>query len=109
MPSLCSYDKGTKGFEGRRYSKDIAAAHDAQERFFAPIKATKKKLPRFVMLQGNHEYRIERAIDADAAHLDGVISPDDLLYERSEEHTSEIQTLISNSYAVFCLKQKQKY
>src|SRR3546814_8839182 len=25
---------------------------------------------------------------------------------RSEEHTSELQSLMSNSYAVFCLKQK---
>src|SRR3546814_10132284 len=27
---------------------------------------------------------------------------------RSEEHTSELQSLMSTSYAVFCLKQKQK-
>src|SRR3546814_3312866 len=26
---------------------------------------------------------------------------------RSEEHTSELQTLMSNSYAVFCLKKTQ--
>ena len=23
MPSLCTYDKGTKGFEGRRYKQDV--------------------------------------------------------------------------------------
>src|SRR3546814_7335634 len=27
---------------------------------------------------------------------------------RSEEHTSELQSLMSNSYAVFCLKKKTK-
>src|SRR3546814_6368558 len=27
--------------------------------------------------------------------------------ERSEEHTSELQSLMSTSYAVFCLKKKQ--
>src|SRR3546814_2571884 len=27
---------------------------------------------------------------------------------RSEEHTSELQSLMRNSYAVFCLKQKYK-
>src|SRR3546814_10829711 len=27
---------------------------------------------------------------------------------RSEEHTSELQSLMRNSYAVFCLKQKSK-
>src|SRR3546814_6680614 len=26
---------------------------------------------------------------------------------RTEEHTSELQSLMSNSYAVFCLKKKQ--
>src|SRR3546814_2004938 len=29
-----------------------------------------------------------------------------LLDERSEEHTSELQSLMSSSYAVFCLKKK---
>src|SRR3546814_10040322 len=28
--------------------------------------------------------------------------------QRSEEHTSELQSLIRNSYAVFCLKKKNK-
>jgi hypothetical protein len=81
MPSLCSYDKGTKGFEGRRYHKDIEAAIDAQEKFFAPIKARKKKLPRFVMLEGNHEHRIQRAISTDAAQLEGIISLRDFQFE----------------------------
>src|SRR3546814_2191100 len=29
--------------------------------------------------------------------------------DRSEEHTSELQSLMRNSYAVFCLKKKNKY
>src|SRR3546814_6238645 len=29
--------------------------------------------------------------------------------ERSEEHTSELQSLMRISYAVFCLKKKKKY
>src|SRR3546814_7620087 len=28
---------------------------------------------------------------------------------RSEEHTSELQSLMRNSYAVFCLKKKKKH
>src|SRR3546814_3282851 len=28
--------------------------------------------------------------------------------ERSEEHTSELQSLMRNSYAVFCLKKKKQ-
>src|SRR3546814_9288328 len=30
------------------------------------------------------------------------------LYERSEEHTSELQSLMRISYAVFCLKKKNR-
>src|SRR3546814_8736870 len=32
--------------------------------------------------------------------------PDRSAIERSEEHTSELQSLMRNSYAVFCLKKK---
>lgn len=79
MPSLCSYDKGTRGFEGRRYKKDIEAAIDAQERMFRPIKEAKKKRPRFIMLEGNHEHRISRAASLDPV-LDGTISTDNLSF-----------------------------
>src|SRR3546814_5279801 len=54
---------------------------------------------RWVLLPGNH----------DPARADGLWSrlvgeaP-----ERSEEHTSELQSLMRISYAVFCLKQKIK-
>src|SRR3546814_10170059 len=33
----------------------------------------------------------------------------DALRKRSEEHTSELQSLMRNSYAVFCLKKKNKH
>src|SRR3546814_9938793 len=37
-------------------------------------------------------------------------SPDQLVdLRRSEEHTSELQSLMLISYAVFCLKKKNKY
>src|SRR3546814_5737788 len=34
---------------------------------------------------------------------------DDWLHDRSEEHTSELQSLMRISYAVFCLKTKNKH
>tara|TARA_Y100001973_G_C5204826_1_gene340659 strand:+ start:4500 stop:5249 length:750 start_codon:yes stop_codon:yes gene_type:complete len=80
MPSLCTYDKGTKGFEGRRYKKDINCVLDAQERIFAPIKRAKRKKPKFYMCLGNHEERINRAISSEPI-LDGTISVDDLGYK----------------------------
>src|ERR1043165_9002111 len=80
MPSLCTYDYGTKGFEGRRYVKDIEAAIDAQEKMFAPIRARKRKLPKFWMLEGNHEHRIAKAVSADSK-LEGVLSYSDLMFK----------------------------
>ena len=77
MPSLCSYDKGKKGFEGRRYYRDIAAGVEAQDRLLAPIRRAKKKLPRFVRCLGNHEERILRAVSGDPV-LEGTIGLGDL-------------------------------
>src|SRR3546814_10498550 len=39
----------------------------------------------------------------------GITSPDQILVTsaRSEEHTSELQSLMRISYAVFCLKKKK--
>src|SRR3546814_3081548 len=44
--------------------------------------------------------RPTRAVMAVAARIDG---------DRSEEHTSELQSLMRISYAVFCLKKKKKH
>ena len=38
MPSLSSYDKGTKSFEGRRYKKDVEVTVAAMDRLLAPMK-----------------------------------------------------------------------
>src|SRR3546814_10043072 len=36
------------------------------------------------------------------------VQPGNQLVDRSEEHTSELQSLMRISYAVFCLKKKKK-
>src|SRR3546814_10335598 len=48
--------------------------------------------------------RVE-AIQFTVAHDDGIGWEN---WERSEEHTSELQSLMRISYAVFCLKKKNK-
>jgi hypothetical protein len=85
MPSLSSYDKGKKSFEGRRYKRDVEAAQFAMQAFLKPIEdynrtARKTYKPRMVMTLGNHEERILRAINDDPK-LDGVLSIDDLAYK----------------------------
>ena len=89
MPSLCTYDYGTKGFEGRSYLADIQAGNQALAEFMMPIRAEqamqrrkKKKVwnPSLWITLGNHEYRIERAINADRK-LDGLLTYDDFNLE----------------------------
>lgn len=79
MPSLSSYDKGKREFEGRRYRHDVAAAHRAMDTFMAPIARARGYSPRLVLTLGNHENRIDRATN-DTPELEGLISVDDLRY-----------------------------
>lgn len=81
MPSLSSYDKGRKSFQGRTYSADVDAGLDWTDRFFSTVRKAKKKQPRYVYLEGNHEHRIPRAIDIQP-ELEGTIGIDDLQLER---------------------------
>src|SRR3546814_1168258 len=52
-------------------------------------------------------HAVEHGIEAH--HLAAVRIFAGRLAERSEEHTSELQSLIRISYAVFCLKKKNTY
>src|SRR3546814_1429609 len=51
-------------------------------------------------VQGNASWRIKKK---GGRACNATIEPDN---DRSEEHTSELQSLMRNSYAVFCLKKK---
>lgn len=63
LASLSTYDRGKGSFHGRNYEADINSHLDFQERMWAPIKRSKRKQPYRVVLEGNHEFRIKRAID----------------------------------------------
>lgn len=89
MPSLSSYDVGKKAFEGKRYIKDIEATTHAMWALLQPLHnynakqvATKHKkyTPELHLTLGNHENRINRAVNNDAK-LEGVLSVDHLNYE----------------------------
>src|SRR3546814_2620478 len=74
-------------------SRPARASLDVSWNFFAmvPTSQAAEKVP---------------AVDLDdrAGHVGGGIGGK----ERSEEHTSELQSLMRISYAVFCLKKKKK-
>ena len=89
MPSLSSYDKGKRSFEGRRYNLDIEAGLAGMDALLKPIwdynarQKKKKKAPykpRKVFIPGNHEDRITRAVDTEAM-LHGTIGHQDLRLE----------------------------
>lgn len=81
MPSLSSYDRGTKAFQGRNYRADINAHLDFNYRLWDTVRSTKRKLPYRVFLEGNHEHRITKAINLQP-ELEGAISFEDLELER---------------------------
>lgn len=86
MPSLSSYDKGTKRSEGRRVQEDIEAGLQGMEVLLAPLcalqsrqRANKKRVytPRMIFCIGNHEERIMRHVNSNA-QLDGFLGYKDL-------------------------------
>lgn len=81
LPSLSSYDRGTKGFEGRRFTADVDSGHRALELMEKPLEQRNAALKRskHAMLKidkhvtwGNHEHRAQRVSDS-MAELDGLI------------------------------------
>ena len=89
LPSLSSWDKGKKSFEGRRYTNDVDAVHQAMQALLNPIQSfnaaaarnhKERYRPRLVLTLGNHCNRIDRAVNDDPK-LEGLISVKDLKYE----------------------------
>lgn len=81
MPSLSSYDRGKKSFQGRTYRADIDSHLDFQYRLWDTVRNTKRKLPVTYFFEGNHENRIKKAINLQP-ELEGTISFKDLELSR---------------------------
>src|SRR3546814_7122173 len=58
-----------------------------------------------IVLQARH-FRLQR--HAAERTVTRTLLPDFRVHRRSEEHTSELQSLMRISYAVFCLKKKKR-
>lgn len=90
LPSLSSYDRGKKCFEGRRYLEDIQVTHRAMDILLSPLRTLQRSQrlskhkpysPRMILTLGNHEDRITRAIEDNPSQLEGIMSLDDLGYK----------------------------
>jgi hypothetical protein len=86
MESLSSYDKGKRSFVGRTYKADINAGLEFHDRWWGPVKKTKKKMPYRVVLEGNHEHRIERVLDL-SDELVGTIGFQDYAFDDYYDET----------------------
>src|SRR3546814_7501649 len=74
-----------------------------QLRTFAAATAL-QRLPRFIMTTQIMQFVEQREIEKTLGRRAGANRS-----QRSEEHTSELQSLMRISYAVFCLKKKTKH
>ena len=90
MPSLSSYDRGKKSFEGRRYKDDIDAGNTALDLLMAPIarmnagrkrKGLRSYKPEIHVTLGNHENRVERLLELEP-RLEGAVSSSHFTFEK---------------------------
>lgn len=84
MESLCLYEKGRAAFLGRSYKADIDIHNEFQDKVWHKYKKNKIKLPLRVRLIGNHEERIDRALQVQP-ELKGTIGYGDLMLDRYYE------------------------
>src|SRR3546814_10409641 len=83
----------------------VVAPAGGEEHFGAPAPGFPEVAIRFVSRKAMRRIILDPRLGAAEAFMDG-----DMRIERgrSEEHTSELQSLMRISYAVFCLKKKKK-
>jgi len=98
MPALSQYDKGKRGFEGRRYVHDVAATRAALTVMHAEVRTA---APEWLMCLGNHEARIDRAC-SDAAEMTGAIGIDDLGYREHGWQVWPYQSVMRLGGFAFC-------
>src|SRR3546814_8298037 len=96
--------------------EDIAGKQDIEDLATAVLERLEPRRPAFAhhqhgvhFLAGGDDFAVGAEV-ADSAAQRCQIGPVGIVEiaveTRSEEHTSELQSLMRNSYAVFCLKKK---
>src|SRR3546814_7239156 len=88
--------------------RSLAEGADVLSALFCEIEVTRSGHPRLVLEALSEANRNPAMAKALQKHTKGVHSLlADLLGKSSEEHTSELPSLMRISYAVFCLPKKQ--
>src|SRR3546814_8348248 len=97
-------DKVVRQSQGAGAAKDLAAVQRGTE--FAKLAVM---FYSYASAFYNRQATLARDIGGAVRGGDTKDFPRLLARARSEEHTSELQSLMRISYAVFCLKKKNKY
>src|SRR3546814_1651619 len=99
---VCSSDLAARGrdFATRGSGGAAAASSPAAESAAAPAWAQRLRSEQ----NARHRRHMAMQTVRDGDRPGSGANPD--LSDRSEEHTSELQSLMRTSYAVFCLKKK---
>lgn len=87
LPSMNTYEMGKKTW-GRSYKRDLNAGLEFDDRLWRPIRKAKKKLPRSVFLEGNHEHRLKRVLNL-KPELEGLIDFKDFDLSRNYDDIVE--------------------
>jgi len=101
FPSLSRFDRGTRLFEGRRYTKDKDAFIRAMDLLMEPISKAAGYRPFLEFTLGNHEDHIERATIEDA-RLEGLVSLADLRLDDYGWRTHPFLQPVSIGGVAFC-------
>ena len=89
LPSFNSFDTG-KNTWGRDYKRDVEVGCDFDDRMWHAIRHAKKKRPRSVFLEGNHEYRLKKVLN-DKPELEGLIGWGDFDLNRNYHNVVEYE------------------
>src|SRR3546814_2812895 len=88
------------------YSNAVAEGYEMRQRALRPVYVGTLQVQMIAEYRGpeltGKVLRIENKGASEIELTEAMVAP------RSEEHTSELQSLMRISYAVFCLKKKNK-
>src|SRR3546814_4928837 len=99
---------GNVAFEAKPERLDFGPAIELTDLLLLPAQVLidgRRQLEQLVKTNRRCDQPVDRALSSTAA---GTIIDEEheIDWARSEEHTSELQSLMRISYAVFCLKKK---
>src|SRR3546814_635590 len=93
---------------GAAHAQSTSADTERIDQLEAKVRAQDEQITQLRQMLGEQQRTLDALDDRGRQWTQAQAGELDALRARSEEHTSELQSLMSISYAVFCLKKKNK-